>query len=119
MTRRQSTRGPEFPKVQQLTWDGVPVLHRAGSDHPQLGHIEPQTHLVDAAGSRSLVVTGGLETPILVRVVVSTPRQTSRDRHHVKHDIDVTALTPDVSSHQAIVAHWAAEWDMVPEAVAA
>lgn len=107
------------PKATWTTMAGVRVFHRPGLDHPLLGHIEPYTALVDRAGGPSLVITGGLETPVMVRKVVPTPRLRITDRHHVVAWVDLTDQTPDTSSHAAIVGHWAAAWGLVELEVAA
>lgn len=116
MSRLQSTRGPAVPKATLVEMGGVKVLHRAASDIPGYGHIEEQTHLVDRAGGRSLVITGGLATPLLVRVVRSTPRTRKQPRRNVCEWQDVTHMVAD-TTHEAHVAYWAREWDLIPEEV--
>ena len=114
----QHITSKDLPKVQQVRWDGVPVLHRPGMDHPQIGHVEPHTQLVDKAGGRSLVITGGLATPLLARIVRSTPRKQVSDRTHVCKWQDVTHMVAG-TTHEAHEAFWAREWEMVEEQVAA
>ena len=118
MTRLQSTRGPEIPKATHVQMGGVKVLYRDAADFPGFGHIEEQTHLVDKAGGRSLVITGGLATPLLARIVRSTPRKQVSDRTHVCKWQDVTHMVAG-TTHEAHEAFWAREWELVETAVAA